>query len=26
MMACVLLDQMLLHRGQVGENRGKIGP
>jgi chorismate synthase len=25
MMACVLLDQMLLHRGQVGENRGKIG-
>ena len=26
MMACGLLDQMLLHRGQVGENRGKIGP
>ena len=26
MMVCVLLDQMLLHRGQVGENRGKIGP
>ena len=26
MMACVLLDQMLLHRGQVGENRGKICP
>lgn len=26
MMACVLLDQMLLHRGQVGEIRGKIGP
>mgnify|MGYP001171966124 FL=1 len=26
MMACVLLDQMLLHRGQVGENRGLIGP
>ena len=29
MMACVLLDHMLLHRGQVGgqvdENRGKIG-
>ncbi len=26
MMACVLLDHMLLHRGQVGENRGTIGP
>ena len=25
MMACVLLDHVLLHRGQVGENRGKIG-
>jgi len=25
MMACVLLDHMLLHRGQVGENRGIIG-
>lgn len=25
MMACVVLDHMLLHRGQVGENRGKIG-
>ncbi len=25
MMACVLLDHMLLHRGQVGENRGVIG-
>jgi chorismate synthase len=25
MMACVLLDHMLLHRGQVGENRGHIG-
>ena len=25
MMACVLLDHILLHRGQVGENRGKIG-
>ncbi|MDP4991344.1 MAG: chorismate synthase [Marivita lacus] len=25
MMACVILDHMLLHRGQVGENRGKIG-
>ncbi|MBW4707073.1 chorismate synthase [Roseobacter sp. YSTF-M11] len=24
MMACVLLDHMLLHRGQVGENRGHI--
>ena len=23
--ACVLLDHLLLHRGQVGENRGKIG-
>ena len=26
MMACVLLDHVLLHRGQVGENRGRIGP
>ena len=25
MMACVLLDHLLLHRGQVGENRGTIG-
>ena len=25
MMACVILDHMLLHRGQVGENRGPIG-
>ena len=25
MMACVILDHVLLHRGQVGENRGKIG-
>ncbi len=25
MVACVLLDHVLLHRGQVGENRGKIG-
>jgi chorismate synthase len=25
MMACVLLDHLLLHRGQVGGNRGKIG-
>ncbi|MBC57398.1 MAG: chorismate synthase [Confluentimicrobium sp.] len=25
MMACVLLDHVLLHRGQIGENRGKIG-
>ncbi|MEM1163087.1 MAG: chorismate synthase [Pseudomonadota bacterium] len=26
MMACVLLDHVLLHRGQVGENQGKVGP
>lgn len=26
MMACVILDHLLLHRGQVGENRGHIGP
>ncbi|MEM6619021.1 MAG: chorismate synthase [Pseudomonadota bacterium] len=25
MMACVILDHMLLHRGQVGQNRGAIG-
>lgn len=25
MMACVVLDHLLLHRGQVGENRGRIG-
>mgnify|MGYP005828765753 FL=1 len=25
MVACVLLDHLLLHRGQVGENCGKIG-
>jgi chorismate synthase len=25
MMACVLLDHLLLHRGQIGENRGIIG-
>jgi chorismate synthase len=25
MLACVLLDHMLLHRGQVGENQGQIG-
>ncbi|QBF34033.1 chorismate synthase [Thalassococcus sp. S3] len=25
MMACVLLDHLLLHRGQVGENQGQIG-
>lgn len=26
MMACVLLDHLLLHRGQIGENRGSVGP
>jgi chorismate synthase len=26
MMACVILDHLLLHRGQVGHNRGIIGP
>ena len=26
MMACVLLDHWLLHRGQVGDHGGKIGP
>lgn len=25
MMACVVLDHLLLHRGQIGQNRGKIG-
>ncbi|GHA56087.1 chorismate synthase [Amylibacter ulvae] len=25
MMACVILDHVLLHRGQIGENQGKIG-
>jgi len=25
MMACVVLDHMLMHRGQVGENQGSIG-
>ncbi len=25
MMACVILDHLLLHRGQIGENRGYIG-
>ncbi|MCY4304858.1 MAG: chorismate synthase [Aestuariivita sp.] len=25
MMACVLLDHILLHRAQVGENQGKVG-
>ncbi|WP_299970135.1 chorismate synthase [uncultured Roseobacter sp.] len=25
MMACILLDHLLLHRGQVGSNRGHIG-
>ena len=25
MMACVILDHLLLHRGQIGENRGIIG-
>ncbi|THD73789.1 chorismate synthase [Thalassobius vesicularis] len=25
MMACVVLDHLLLHRGQIGANRGKIG-
>ena len=25
MMACVVLDHWLLHRGQIGENQGKIG-
>ncbi len=25
MMACVILDHLQLHRGQIGENRGRIG-
>jgi len=25
MMACVILDHLLVHRGQVGQNQGKIG-
>lgn len=25
MVACVILDHVLMHRGQVGENRGRIG-
>ncbi len=25
MMACVILDHLLLHRGQIGKNRGNIG-
>ena len=25
MMACIILDHMLLHRGQIGENQGQIG-
>ncbi|MFD3190273.1 chorismate synthase [Sedimentitalea sp. HM32M-2] len=25
MMACVILDHLLLHRGQIGQNRGTIG-
>ena len=25
MAACVILDHLLLHRGQIGQNRGKIG-
>ena len=25
MMACVILDHLLLHRGQIGKNQGKIG-
>ncbi|WP_209506974.1 MULTISPECIES: chorismate synthase [unclassified Ruegeria] len=25
MMVCVILDHLLLHRGQIGENRGRIG-
>ena len=25
MMACIILDHMLLHRGQIGENQGMIG-
>ncbi|MEM7188731.1 MAG: chorismate synthase, partial [Pseudomonadota bacterium] len=26
MMACVILDHVLRHRGQVGENQGSVGP
>lgn len=26
MMACVLLDHLLLHRGHVGQNQGQVGP
>ncbi|MEM9370020.1 MAG: chorismate synthase [Pseudomonadota bacterium] len=26
MMACVLADHLLLHRGQIGKNRGQVGP
>ena len=26
MMACVVLDHLLLHRGHVGENQGRVGP
>ena len=26
MMACVLLDHVLLHRGQLGGNQGRVGP
>ena len=25
MMACVILDHLLLHRGQIGKNQGTIG-
>jgi len=25
MMACVILDHFMLHRGQIGENQGEIG-
>ncbi|MDG1451070.1 MAG: chorismate synthase, partial [Ascidiaceihabitans sp.] len=25
MMACVILDHILMHRGQVGKNQGQIG-
>jgi len=26
MMACILADHLLLHRGQVGASRGSVGP
>ncbi|MEM0989606.1 MAG: chorismate synthase [Pseudomonadota bacterium] len=26
MMACVLLDHVLMHRGQIGQNQGQVGP